>query len=105
MLYQVRCLRKRGIEVPRHGLEDLPAPTGRLLVAQSRKRMLGRTIRLARLVDIEGPTDLLPPLLDARLIWLEDNRLTLSGFERLSVGGRNTDFAQSWLATIVRKDL
>lgn len=101
MLCQIHCLRKRGTEVSRHGLEDLPAPTGRLLVGQSRTRMFGRTVRLARLVDQEESRDLLPPLLDAKLLWVADNRLTLSGFERISVSGRNVDFVQTWLAKLL----
>ena len=104
MLCQVHCLRKRGVEVSRYGLEDLPAPTGRLLVGQSRKRMFGRTVRLARLVDDEGSRDLLPPLLDATLLWVADNKMTLSGFERIVVGRKNTDFVQTWLATVVKHD-
>lgn len=105
MLCQVHCLRKRGVEVSRLGLEALPAPTGRLLVGQSRKRMFGRTVRLARLVDDEESRDLLPPLLDAKLLWVADNKMTLSGFERIAVSGRNVDFVQTWLATLVKHDL
>jgi hypothetical protein len=72
-----------------------------LLVGQSKKRMLGRTVRLARLIDQEDTADLLPPLLDAKLLWVSDNRLTLSGFERIAISGRTVDFAQTWLAKLL----
>src|SRR5262245_66494751 len=44
------------------------------------------------------PTPLLPGLLEPSLITLNNDRMMLTGFERLPVdGGREADYAQSWL--------
>ncbi len=43
-------------------------------------------------------------LLDAMLMHLKDDRMVLSGFERIDNGVRTTDYAQTWILSLPEGD-
>ncbi len=57
---------------------------------------LRRTVRIARLVSVsDAPIDVLPPLRDAVVLYVNDGMMTISGFETDFLTRKST--AQSWL--------
>lgn len=94
MRVKVRPLQLKGRSLKRDELRDLPPHLGVLKVAEARDYDLSRPLVRARLLDIMAgtETDLLPELLDARLLWAEDNMLRFAGFERIE----NVNYAQTW---------
>jgi hypothetical protein len=61
-------------------------------------KLLHQSTRVARVIEFERrPVDLLPPLFDATLIWMSNDQMALTGFERVDTTGDYTDHAQIWL--------
>lgn len=94
MRVKVRPLYKKGCLLPREVLNQLPPVVGELEVAEERDFELARPVLRARLLNTQKgtPHDLLPDLSDARLLHAQENKLRLTGFER--VGSSN--YAQTW---------
>lgn len=44
-------------------------------------------------------------LYDPHVIWINEERMVLAGFERVEQEGRIIDYAQSWLCLIGPKEL
>jgi len=94
MRVHVRPLRVKGRNLNRDELKGSPPYVGVLKVAEGRDPELGRPVVRARLIDQVSGTeaDVLPQLCDARLLWAEDGKLRLAGFERIDAA----DYAQTW---------
>ena len=91
---RVRLLREHGRLIRRAPDEPWPAYIGELLVKERRDAPLRRQVLQARLFDINEGTnaELLPELMDVRLLWVENHRMRLTGFERID----GADYAQTW---------
>ena len=91
---RVRLLRENGRLIRRSKDEPWPAYIGELVVQEKRDAPLRRQVLQARLLDIATGTkaDLLPELMDARLLWAENHRMRLTGFERIL----GVEYAQTW---------
>lgn len=100
MRVRVRLLRQRGRLLHRAEHAELPGYVGDLSVAEFRDIELGRPVVRARLRDIQSGVrrDILPELSDATLLWAEQNKLRLSGFERVD----DADYAQTWSVELVQ---
>ena len=94
MRVKVRPLQVKGRSLLQKELRDLPPHVGLLKVAEARDYDLSRPLVRARLLDIMvgTETDVLPELLDARLLWAEGSLLRLTGFERIG----DASYAQTW---------
>jgi hypothetical protein len=93
--------RQEGRMRPRWQLGAARGTLGELRVSDVLDEILRRRTLVARLLDIATPTrDLVPPLKDARLLYVDHLRMVLSGFEQ--IGER--DFAQTWMLA-VREDV
>ena len=96
-------MRFYGVEVPKRSLNDRfhRAKPGRLQIKDSTDQGLHRMAKIARFVYTEeghGPPDL---LYDPVILWWNDGRCVLSGFERLKNSqGDVVDYAQSWLCFV-----
>lgn len=99
MRVKVRPLRKEGRLLVSSENPKAPGFAGILSVEEKRDHVSGRTLARAKLTGIStGPdTDLLPELLDARLLWAQDSKMRVSGFER--IGG--VEYAQTWSVEVV----
>lgn len=89
-----------GRPLPRHrAVTRQPEHEGFLTLTEEHDRDLRRSVRSARLRSPTGGPDILPPLRDAVVIWISDNRMTLTGFETDELTRRSV--AQSWFVEIV----
>jgi hypothetical protein len=67
---------------------------GELEVRDGDDTTLRRRTRIARFFDSSQPLkDLVPPLKDATLLYIDHRRMVLCGFERIN----ERDFAQTWM--------
>jgi hypothetical protein len=98
MKLAVICLREKGRRVPKWQLHRAVRFEGQLTITEEHDKLLHRTTRVARVIGVERrPVNLLAPLLDATLIWMNNDQMALTGFEREETGGGPTDYAQTWL--------
>lgn len=99
MKVKVRVLRKLGCHLYRHEHETTPPVVGELSIAESRDSDLCRTVVCARLTDLlsESGFDLIPALIDAQVLWAENNKMRVSGIERIEKGA----YSQTWSVELV----
>jgi hypothetical protein len=103
MKLAVVCLRCKGRRVPKWQLHRAVRHVGQLTVTEENDQVLHRICRVARVIEVERrPVDLLPPLLDATLLWMNHDQMALTGFERVDTTGDYTDYAQTWLCEEAR---
>jgi hypothetical protein len=94
MRVKVRRLRELGQHLLGAEHATRPPVVGELSIAESRDLEFGRTLVCARLTDAQsesGP-DLVPVLVEAKLIWAAANKFRLSGIERVE----KTIYSQTW---------
>lgn len=94
MRVKVRPLYKNGRLLPKEVLNQLPPVVGELEIAEERDFELARPVLRARLFNPQKgtPHDLLPELSDARLLHAKEDKLRLTGVERIE----ESNFAQTW---------
>lgn len=94
MRVEVRPINQSGRPQGKAALQSSPPSRGKLKVAENRLHSFGRIVLCAKLVSsTDGlETELLPELLDAQLIWLDDKTIRLRGVEQ--IGG--CLFGQTW---------
>jgi hypothetical protein len=100
MRVKVRPLRKEGRLLWSDAVEfKAPGYAGMLTVDEKRDSMLGRTLARAKLTGITAgtDTDLLPELLDVRLLWAREQKMRLVGFERIG----DVDYSQTWAIEVL----
>lgn len=68
---------------------------GHVRVREEFDEAAGRHMLIARLIQVGRGLEVRPPLLDARLLLLNDDRLVLTGLQRDDLTGMDT--AQAWL--------
>lgn len=74
-----------GILVPRWHLAQLQPVAGELRIEENKDEHLRRFLRAATLLASAPPDhgrDVLPPLIDAAVIYIKGDRISISGFER-----------------------
>lgn len=95
MRVKVKLLQHKGRALKRPELLDVPPFEGVLKVNEARDYDLSRAVVRARLIQATSglQTDILPELSDVRLVWAEDNKLRLTGFEEVD----GAAYAQTWV--------
>lgn len=98
-LWLVRLMRNEGERIPRFvwAAGETDPPIGRLTVKLENEGRYFRQLLVARLRH--GSKDLVGPLRDARIVALDHEALTITGFE--TIGER--DYAQTWFCRIAVK--
>lgn len=97
---QVRVVRMRdkGVEHDRRHVQNLPAHRGHLVIMDVSDQGLRRPAKVARLMQ---GSDIRHELTDVHIVWCNEGRFTLAGFERHSnTDGKLVDYAQSWLCSL-----
>lgn len=90
-------MRAFGIEVPRRRVMDGTRHEGELTIATVTDHGLHRPVSVARLRAL-GQTQIMMELVEPRILWMEQDRFVLTGFERKrNQAGMKVDYAQSWL--------
>jgi hypothetical protein len=99
MKVKVRTLLKRGRLLPQQEGHAIPPYVGVLSIGEGREPKLGRTVVRASLVDpLQGQgIELLPELTDARVLWLEDGKFRVGGFEWVD----NAAYSQTWAVEVL----
>jgi hypothetical protein len=94
-------MRRAGVEIPRKMLRDRYTVTypGNLIIMDVTDQGLRRPVKVARL-RVETRINVME-LMDPHLIWANEGRFVLAGFERVkNAAGEVVDFAQSWLCEV-----
>ena len=100
MLVRLHRLRERGWPIPKYQFAFKPPTLGELTLFEVKDDLLNRHTRMAKLTAISGRRELLaPPLLDAQLVELSQERMVFSGIERQEdiLLSKIEDFAQTWV--------
>lgn len=104
LIVAVVRLRDAGRTIPRHNLAFVEPLRGVLTIQEESVPTLNRHALIATLRDpaTGAPVDGLPSLVDVRVVRALADEWALTGFERVTVGMQECDFAQSWLARMVQ---
>ena len=98
MHVRVVKLRNRGVELGKRVVRDATGTRGQLIIADITDQGLHRPCKTARLLQGEMVR---AELKDVSIVWANDGRMTLAGFERvMSELGQVVDYRQSWLVFI-----
>lgn len=102
MLVKVALLyEEAGRPLPRHrAVTARPSHLGKLSLSEELDRDMRRTVRSARLCDPSTCADVLPPLLDAVVLWINGECMTITGVERDDLTRKRT--AQSWYVELAK---
>ncbi|MBC3876798.1 hypothetical protein H8K38_03135 [Undibacterium sp. FT79W] len=91
-------MRRNGIALPKRRLFDQynQGHFGELSMSTTSDQGLHRVVRLARFVRGVSKYTLFEP----QILWLEGDRMMLSGFERVETERGDVEYAQSWLCIL-----
>lgn len=99
MRVKVRPLRKEGRLLVSSEQPKSPGFSGIFAVDETRDHASGRTLVRAKLTGIStgANIDVLPELLDARVLWAQESKLRVVGFERIG----SIEYAQTWSVEVL----
>lgn len=94
MRVEVRTINQKGKLLKKADRLNLPPCRGELKLLENRLHTLGRATTCARIVSAgDGlETDLLPELVDASVIWMDDKAIRLRGIEIID----DIHYSQTW---------
>lgn len=93
-------MRRDRVVIPKRRLMDEVARAGVLSLADTRENSLNRTLKVAKHLSTIGQFENESILFEPQLLWMNDGRFVLSGFERVVRSGVETDFVQSWVCIV-----
>jgi hypothetical protein len=100
MKCRVIKMRKLGIVVPKRELSNQPELRGELTIVDTREDSLNLILKLAQHVSRFGTHESVHMLYEPHLLWMNEDRFVLTGFERAGEGANAADYAQSWLCKL-----
>ncbi|MDY7537697.1 hypothetical protein RGU72_05440 [Undibacterium sp. 5I1] len=97
-IYLIR-MRHNGVEVPKKSLFDryTGISKGELAIFDKMDQSLRRTVRIAELSNTNLADKKSIFLFEPHIVWMQEKRFVLAGFERVQGADRVVDYAQSWL--------
>jgi hypothetical protein len=93
-------MRRDGVAVPKYNLKNQIRMSGELSIQDGRDEGLFRVIKTARLVHVDFNENRTEILYEPHIVWMNEGRFTLQGFERVYKNGEIVEYAQSWLCSI-----
>ena len=103
MIFEVTRLRREGAILPKFRESLFVATTGNLVIADYHDDIGRRWMRRATLLDQSTgrPIETIPPLLDASIVAVARDYMTITGFERIKnpFEDRFYDYQQTWYVT------
>lgn len=93
-------MRSAGVAVPKYALKEQVSWAGELSILDVRDDGVNRVIKTARLVDESFAERRVQVLFEPHVVWMNEGRFTLQGFERVLEGGKVVEYAQSWLCAV-----
>jgi len=98
MRVRVVKMRSKGVEVDRRLLREVAGTPGQLVILDVTDQGKNRPTKVARLQQGEM---LRAELRDVQLVWLNDGRMTLTGYEQINnEAGQAVEYRQSWLISL-----
>jgi hypothetical protein len=73
---------------------------GELAILDVRDEGVNRVIKTARLADESFGAKRVKVLYEPHIVWMNEGRFTLQGFERELLEGKIVEYAQSWLCQV-----
>lgn len=101
LIVQVLRVRESGSVIPRHNLAFVKPFEGVFTLHEERVPDLNRHSRVARLLNPQVGTPVLPELYDAALLRATADEWVVTGFERVEQRLKLVDCAQTWVITPV----
>lgn len=99
MKVSVIKMRREGVAIPKRALSREIAYDGELSIAVTQDNRLNRMSKTAKLLQTAYNSTV--ELMDADILWMNDERLVLTGFEsQRNQAGDIVDYAQSWLCLV-----
>lgn len=95
-------MRESGVILPRGRLQQQFGAKGLLEIIDTRENNYNRIMKLALLKNEKG--EILKTLYGVSILWLTDDKMGLTGFERVLKDGVVVDYAQSWVCRIDAQD-
>ena len=98
MWIRVVKMRNCGVELEKRVVRDATGTRGHLVISDVTDQGLHRPCKTARLLQGEMVR---AELKDVSIVWANDGRMTLAGYEQLkNNAGQTVDYRQSWLVFI-----
>lgn len=94
-------MRRQGIALPKWAIREAVEYKGVLTIYDTRENSYNRILKIAKHVQQLGESKTIHTLYDPHIIWMNDDKFVLAGFERIQMHEGVTDFAQSWLCVTV----
>ncbi|MDB5794544.1 MAG: hypothetical protein JWR25_923 [Noviherbaspirillum sp.] len=92
-------MRENGVVLPKYSLRDQVKQVGDLTIQDGRDDGVNRVVKTARLTYDDYRGKRMDILYEPHIVWMNERRFTLQGFERVPSAGRITEYAQSWLCS------
>jgi hypothetical protein len=93
-------MRNAGVTLDKGALKNQGEARGDLSIIDTRENGLNRIVKLAQLVRCSPGEGTIETLYEPHLLWMNEDRFVLTGFERLKQQGKLVDYAQSWLCKV-----
>ena len=100
MKCRVIRLRKAGVVIPKYDLRNQREARGDLRIIDTRETGFNRIVKLAQLIRESAHGDDTELLYEPHILWMNEDRFALTGFERIKRDNQLVDFAQSWLCKL-----
>jgi hypothetical protein len=100
MKCRVVKMRRLGVVIPKYDLPNQPELRGELTIVDTRENSLNRILKLARHVSRFGDHEMVHLLYEPHILWMNEDRFVLTGFERVGESVNAVDYAQSWLCKL-----
>lgn len=93
-------MRRDGVALPKYELRNQVEWWGDLIVHDVRDDGVNRIIKTARIADESYGSKRVEILYEPHIVWMNEDRFTLAGFERVLREGKVVEYAQSWLCRV-----
>lgn len=100
MKCQVVRMRREGVALPKYALKGAARWRGALVIMDVRDETVNRVIKTARLAEQSYGEKRIEILYEPHIVWMNEGRFTLQGFERILKEGKIVEYAQSWLCQV-----
>lgn len=100
MIVTVRPTRKAGVAQDRQAVQRFEGYPGEMEITEVKDDELKRVVKVAKLTTTYQTYE----LLEVQIVWMSENRMCLSGFEREKKGSRMVNYAQSWICTVDKQE-
>ena len=90
-------MRRQGVALPKGQLSREIVREGILTIMDTRDNQLHRMVKVATLARPDDLKSVIYELIEPHIIWVNEDRFMLTGFEHEKVGDSFADYAQSWL--------